>query len=530
MMKNIKPLMPLLAIVLILSSCNSFDKNSPLVPKDAAFAVHLNTNSLSSKLSWDDIKKSHWFTEIASDQKDSLTKKILDDPSNSGMDTKQGFFVFARRIVNGPSYFGFTGSVKDASAFEAFNKKASESNDMVIKDNLKTILFKGHGSVTWNNNKFLYLSQSDFTPPMTMHGMDSNHVYQAPQPMDYHETARRIFNYKKDSLLVSDNRFASLLTDNGDVHFWTNAESMYEDNPYLNMLSLLRADVYFRETVSATTLTFENGKITGHAQLYSNKEMREIMKKYSGESLDTKLVQRIPSDNVVGLLASNYKPEGIKELLKLGGLDGIVNSFLGDYQLTLDELVNASKGDFLVSVSDLGIKKGKISLGPGMDSLPTNGPTANVLVVMSVKSKAPFEKLMGAAQKLGSSSQLPMAVTFKLTDEFFVAGSNPVLADEFLKGGTTHDFPFLSKISGHPVGFYLDFSKMMSSLKADSSGNDLFSSSANMWKDLIVTGGEFKDDAIQENVEVNLVDQNTNSLQQLNSYIEKLSAGRKKPF
>jgi hypothetical protein len=263
--------------------------------------------------------------------------------------------------------------------------------------------------------------------------------------------------------------------------------------------------------------------------VYSNKEMREIMKKYSGESLDTKLVQRIPSDNIVGLLASNYKPEGLKELLKLGGLDGMVNSFLGDYHLTLDEIVNAAKGDFLVSVSDLGLTKRKISLGPGMDSLPTSGPTANVLVVMSVKDKAPFEKIMDAAQRLGSSSQMPMPVTFKLTNDFFVAGSNPVFVDEFLKGGS-HDFPFLSKISGHPVGFYLDFSKMITSLRGDTTGNDVLSSSASVWKDLVVTGGEFKDDAIQENVEVNLVDQNTNSLQQLNSYIEKLAAGRKKPF
>jgi len=525
-MKHIKPLISIFALVLIMSSCSTFDKNSPLVPKDAAFAVHLNTNSLSSKLSWDEIKKTSWFMDMATNQKDSLVKKILDDPANSGMDTKQGFFVFARRVTDGPSYFGFTGTVKDAAAFEAFNRKAGESNDMVNKDNLKTILFKHKGAVTWNNNKFLYLAQTDLAP---MRNLDSNHAYQPAQPMDYHEIARRIFNYKKDSLLVSDDRFASLMKDNGDVHFWTNAESLSVDNPYLGALSMLRTDVYFHETVTAVTLTFENGKITAHSKMYSNKELSEVMKKYTGSSINTSLIQRIPSDNVVGLLAANYKPEGLREFLKLGGLDGLVNSFLGDYQLTLDELVAAAKGDIMISVSDVGMKKSKVSLGPGMDSLPMNGPTANVLVVMSVNNKAPFEKLMGAAQKLNSQGHMPMDITFKLNNDFFVAGSNPVFVDEFLKG-TTHNPAFISKISGHPIGFYIDLNRGISAFAGDSSSGNFLNSSAQMWKDLVVTGGEFKDNAVQEDVEVNLNDQNTNSLQQLNSYIEKLSAGRRKPF
>jgi hypothetical protein len=54
--------------------------------------------------------------------------------------------------------------------------------------------------------------------------------------------------------------------------------------------------------------------------------------------------------------------------------------------------------------------------------------------------------------------------------------------------------------------------------------------SAQMWQDIVMTGGEFKDNAIVQNVEVNLVDQNTNSLKQLNTYFDKLSASRKRPF
>ena len=259
--------------------------------------------------------------------------------------------------------------------------------------------------------------------------------------------------------------------------------------------------------------------------------MSALMKKYSGDNINTSIVQRIPSDNVVGVLAANYKPEGLKEFLKLGGLDGLINSGLGEYNLTLDQVLAATKGDLLIAGMDLGIKKKMMSMGPGMDSVPITRPTGDILVAMSVNDKAPFQKLVDAAQKWNASGELPFNVTLKLNNEFFVAGTNSAYVDDFLKGGS-RNFNFLSKISGHPIAFYLDLQKLTSLINSDSDSTErgFANASAQMWKDVVVTGGEFKDDAIQENIEVNLVDANTNSLQQLNSYFEKIPAGKKKPF
>src|SRR4051812_23997473 len=164
-MKRINLLAGTLVITLIIfSSCNSIDKKAPLVPRDAAFVMHVNTNSLSSKLSWDDIKKSNWFSEVSMHHKDSLLQRILDDPSNSGMDTKEGFFVFAKQNPNSMGYLAFTGYVKDANTFEAFNKKAGDVKEVTNKDNFKTIVFDKSGSVSWNENKFIYLMQTELMP------------------------------------------------------------------------------------------------------------------------------------------------------------------------------------------------------------------------------------------------------------------------------------------------------------------------------------------------------------------------------
>ena len=47
-------------------SCSSGDKHAIAVPKEAAFVFHINGPSLSSKLSWADIKATSWFKEMQS--------------------------------------------------------------------------------------------------------------------------------------------------------------------------------------------------------------------------------------------------------------------------------------------------------------------------------------------------------------------------------------------------------------------------------------------------------------------------------
>ena len=56
----------------------------------------------------------------------------------------------------------------------------------------------------------------------------------------------------------------------------------------------------------------------------------------------------------------------------------------------------------------------------------------------------------------------------------------------------------------------------------DSSSADMLNASRKMWKNAIVTGGDTKGGALAFHGEVNLVDQESNSLLQLNQYIDQL--------
>jgi len=96
--------------------------------------------------------------------------------------------------------------------------------------------------------------------------------------------------------------------------------------------------------------------------------------------------------------------------------------------------------------------------------------------------------------------------------------------------GGNSNLPFVNRISGQPMGAYVDLQRiirLVGSMSKDSSApRPLYDASIMMWQDITMRGGDFKNNISEAEFEVNLVDKNTNSLKQLNQYIDKLSAAR----
>ena len=90
--------------------------------------------------------------------------------------------------------------------------------------------------------------------------------------------------------------------------------------------------------------------------------------------------------------------------------------------------------------------------------------------------------------------------------------------------------PFADKIGGHPFGLYIDIQKIMKSSQptvTEAPSLSALESSMKLWQDVVMTGGEIKDGAMTAELTVNLIDKKTNSLKQINQYIEQLAALKK---
>lgn len=514
----------------LIVSCKQTNKTGAMIPDDAGMVLHMNANSLNSKLSWEEIKQTNWFKEMYADAPDSLARKLMDDPANSGMDIKSDFIFFVKN-EGSHGYMVFEGFVKDAQAFEAFNKKISNNASTSKAGEFSSIQLQKGTAVTWNKDRFVYVIDA---PNMNMNRSFSMERGDQTEPATLGTDTlvtigKSLFSLKSSNSLAGNERFGDMVKEEGDVHMWLNSEYL-SGGMAAGALSMMKVNTLLQGNVSAATINFDNGKITMKSKGYYNKELSRLFDKYPAKEISADLVNRIPSQNVYAVFVMNYPPAGLKEFMKVIGVDGMVNGFLGQANYSIDEFVKANKGDMIIAVTDFGVAKRMDTIDiPGSEPMTYQrpGPDAKVLFATSINDRAAFDKLIGAfkAQGVDDFSKSIPDINYKLDNNWFAVSNSTEHVNKFLAGGN-NNHAFASKISGHPFGAYIDIRKIITSTQRsakDSSEMIAYKASLDMWQDIVITGGEYKNDALTGQFEVNLVNKTTNSLKQLSAYFDQLS-------
>lgn len=526
---------PILAVAafaaLFFVSCKNEGASGLAIPKDAAMVLHVNTSSLTSKLSWEDIKSTNWFREMSKSANDSLAKKILENPEASGIDTKGDLVYFMKKQGKG-GYMVFQGKLKDAAAFEAMLKQI-KTGMVTEKDGDLSYIKTDNNIVSWNKNQFIAMADAPFFGAMNPYGMENGQSASFTSD-SLRKFTKELLALKSKDALDKDDRFKAMLKEGGDVQFWMNTDEYMSSMG--NYLSMLKIGSLLKGNANAYSLNFDDGKIVVKSKSYFGEEMTKLMDKHGTKNVDKALINRIPSENVVAAMAMNFDPAIIKEFIVASGVDGMINGFLGQQGLTLDELINASKGQFLFAVSDLTIaKKEKVIPafyeGGQPYTYTTTEPDMNFLFATSVNNKATVDKLIGMARaEMKGALDDTSKVNFKVSNDWFAISNRNTVVEQFM-AGNKNNIAFADKISGHPFGMYVDLQKAMKtgmtglSNASDSAAMD---ASLKMWQDVIATGGEYKNGVCTMDFVVNLVDKSKNSLKQLNEYADRMFATRKK--
>jgi hypothetical protein len=292
---------------------------------------------------------------------------------------------------------------------------------------------------------------------------------------------------------------------------------------------MMKLSSLFENSVSASTLSFDNGQITVKSKQYVSDEMKKLLDKHDAKDVSTAVINRIPSQNVLGVIAINYPAEGVKDLFKMVGVDGIVNSFLGKAGVSMDDFIKAYNGDMMVSVSDMTFKKETETYGEY--SHTSTKSDMKVLFALSVKDKTTFDRLFDmATEDMKNDSSFRKNVNYKTSNDWFVASNDASYVDKFLAGGN-NNVAFASKISGHPFGMYIDMQKIFASAKQSGEENIAgLDESMKTWQDVVITGGDFKNGYVSSEMVINMVDKNTNALKQLNNYADRMATTMKKRY
>lgn len=534
--KQLFNLMILVVTVITFASCGKTNTQGKLIPKEAAIVIHLDGKSLTSKLSWDEIKQNPLFTTAYSDSALPLyIKNLLDNPENSGIDIKTDMLFFIQKDSLG-AYIAFQGSVKDEKAFKAFNKQMTENGTETELEGVQYIS-KSPLCVGWTKEKFTYIfdaPQAAQMDELSRRMMNDSIDISSRKTRDLGAACKNIFALKESNTLAKDEKFTEMIKEAGDVHFWMNAEQLNKGgaSASVSALALLNMDKLLKGYITAVTINFENGKMLGKAKTYAGEEISDLFKKYSGGKINEDMIKRLPATNPVAVIALNFKPEGLRELIKLTNLDGLVNIGLTSLGFTMDDFIKANKGDIVISVSDIQMKQDTTKYNfNDQQQIPSAfpKPSFNFIFAASIADKDAFNKLIGAGKKMGQAQMGDTATApfaYRSNGTYFTLGNTMENVDKYL-GTTNTNFDFISKINGEPFGGFINIQSILKTFEneasKDSSGKIMYDASVKMWDNTIWKGGNFENGGITQSFEVNLVDKTTNSLKQLNQYVAKLS-------
>ena len=119
------------------------------------------------------------------------------------------------------------------------------------------------------------------------------------------------------------------------------------------------------------------------------------------------------------------------------------------------------------------------------------------------------------------------SIAFGQNDKVFGISNHQHYLNDYLAGNANYKNDFIDKISGEPIGAFVDIHKILSILstykKDDSDVMLIMNESLKLWNNVYMKSGEFKDGAITGATEINLIDQSTNSLKQLNHYFDVIA-------
>jgi hypothetical protein len=299
-------------------------------------------------------------------------------------------------------------------------------------------------------------------------------------------------------------------------------------NPALAMLNMAKI---YEGSITTAAVNFENGKILTDVKSYAGKELTALYKKYGGKNIDEDMIKRLPSKDVAAVFAMSFKPEGIKELLKLMGVEGYANMGLAFAGFSLDDFIKANKGDLLIAISDFKPSKTDTTTVDTAGNMTLHSEmfkqTPDFLFATSIGDKEAFNLLIKAGEKLGKNVPAEMPVAYNSNGKYFTISNSKENTDKYIAGNSNNNFDFLSKISGAPFGGYVNLQYIMKAFESDatkdSAAKIVYDASLKMWDNVYMKGGEFEDGGVTQTMEINLMDKSTNSLKQLNQYLGLLS-------
>ncbi|MGI8950644.1 MAG: DUF4836 family protein [Chitinophagaceae bacterium] len=532
MKKTLRFSLLLLMIASVVSSCHKSPKQTQYIPKDATFVIGINPESLQEKLAANHLNLDSLFNSFTDTNSVSSYFRIKNwnDIRTSGIDWENNIYVFVNSsgsIMNGQTTStGVVAVMKNQSDFETFLKKQYSNIDIKKASNYSYAILKDGNAAGWNSD-IIILSNANLSTMVP---------YQtSPNTFNNKDTAAQkqlatLFAQKEDQSVASISQFKDLSTQKADMLFWTNSNSSFATIPFIGMT---KAADLFKDSYTAGTINFEDGEAKMQTKSYAGKDLKEILNKYKGSTVNMDMVDKYPS-SVNGFSVFSFNPQMLGDIIKYIGFDATANQYFQQMGFTLDDVLKAFKGDFAIVVSDVGTEEKPNEFAPGET---TKKPTAKFIFNAAIGDKASYNKIAAALAAKGwmvqrNGQYVPAEMggsAMSVDDKNLIVASDSILLQQYKlasAGKAAIPSDVAGKAKGSAVDFYVDISSILKAYSANNSpeNNIVLDKAKQTFKDVLFTGSNFDGSAVNGTFELRTMNDKENSLATLVKFFSTAAA------
>jgi len=545
MKSALQSILAVLVIAVIFTSCSGGGpKEARFIPKSSSAVIILDPGAMQDKLTKGGISidtlLSRVFKNDSIDGKDKA--KINEFRTNAGMNWQSQLFFFVSQKGNpatpegGTTVMNLMGGLTDAAKFETWITKQDELNKKtVVKEKDYSYLVAEDNTIISWSAKNVIVTIYNFSQQPTYDTVTMQ--FKIPEKKNVEaemkEQVKTYYTQAKDASMAGVKEFTGMFKEKADGYAFTSSNSSLSA---LSMLpvSLPKVEELLKDNYSASTLSFEDGKIVAKSSTYTNPLISNILKEYAGPTVNLSMIERYPSDKINGIMLASFNPEIFGGFLKQLEVEGLVNGMMEKTGFSVQDLYKSLKGEIAVIVSDLGTS----TLEPQerVDE-SMKKPMGKMILNAPIGDKASFTKLMDKATELGyftkvgntykSGELMKVLGMYMLADDKnLVIASDSLTYTQYMSGNSKAviNTETLNQFKGKSTVFYFDIANTIGGFYNNGGDyNQSMKTAKETFKDIIGTSDNFDGKSIKGVFEIRMQNEKQNSLVTLTSLITDIA-------
>jgi hypothetical protein len=518
-MKPIKP------ITILLLACfqvfGSYSQTNPVLnylPEEPKIIFKINPASLGQKIKWEELLQYKMFEDLMKEIPGD-GKSFLNDPSQTGIDMSQGFFIVVSQNKNNEKPEPVIYCIpKDTVQFANMIKKLTHGKQ-TVKTGKGNLIIDKKTVVAWNH-EIVMLTEVSYKESVINQNAKAKATAVPVTTKQLTEKGKALLN--KRQIPFSNEKFLSLLNQNGDLLFWIDNSLQSEakkNNKIPEAFGMIDKNFMRKGNSISGVVNFENGEIVMKMKQYVSGSLDSLYQKYPLKNINTDLVKKLPAGQPIALCSFSLSPEMLTDIYAKSGFDKLIDS-ITKHKIKINEMLPAIKGDLMLSVIKVEQIDPEDSVTQAMNGL-------QLFIAGNINDREKFKDLVSLlqVQKQDSTKKNPpkkMKPVILSDESIFVVSLSQNAAQRFLESAGKNEemekliYPY----KNYPSAFIIDlrtiFGFALQSMSKGKSEEEARQASEvlGMFDKMICFGGKHDDNSVGTTMELTLTNKTENSLKQ----------------